>query len=277
MTRAAWGAYWQEARADSCLPGAPPAVASALEAGWQAFALTLPAGAEVLDLGTGAGAVPRAMLGVRPDLRITGIDSAPLPEGGPGFVRMGGVAAEALPFAAGAFAAITSQFGVEYAPPAALAEAARVLAPGGRLRFVVHHRGSRALAHNRARLAAMAAMREAGLFRLARMATIGAGDRAVSAAVEASLSAHAGQAIVHELPAALAGALRAPRPLEAIGAIEAAAADEMDRLASMMRAARDAEGAADMARALGHAGLPAQVAVLEAAGEGSLAFVITAG
>jgi SAM-dependent methyltransferase len=274
MSAAAWGAYWRAAGAGQCLPGAPPAVSAALEAGWHAFARSLTEAAAVLDLATGAGAVPRALLAVRPDLAVTGIDSAPLPDMAGPFRRMGCTPAQALPFPDAAFAALTSQFGIEYAPEAALAEAARVLAPGGRLRFLVHHAQSRAIAHNRARLAAMEAMRAAGLFRLARMATIGAGDRALADALATARRAHAGQPIVDELPAALARALGTPRPLEAVAAVEAEAMGEMARISAMLDAARTPEGAHAMAGALAARGVAASVAVLAVPGEGPIAFEI---
>lgn len=54
-----------------------------------------------------------------------------------------GVAASAaaLPFADGAFDVVISQFGIEYAGPDAFEEAARILAPGGALQFVIHYKG----------------------------------------------------------------------------------------------------------------------------------------
>lgn len=48
--------------------------------------------------------------------------------------------AAALPFADGAFDVVVSQYGVEYAGLEAFVEAARVLAPGGRLAFLSHYR-----------------------------------------------------------------------------------------------------------------------------------------
>jgi SAM-dependent methyltransferase len=47
----------------------------------------------------------------------------------------------ALPFATGFFDAATSQFGIEYADRGALVEAVRVLKPGGRGLFLLHHAG----------------------------------------------------------------------------------------------------------------------------------------
>jgi ubiquinone/menaquinone biosynthesis C-methylase UbiE len=51
----------------------------------------------------------------------------------------GGIQLEDLPFADGGFSGVVSQFGFEYArEKKAVTEAARVLAPGGRLRLVIH-------------------------------------------------------------------------------------------------------------------------------------------
>jgi SAM-dependent methyltransferase len=52
------------------------------------------------------------------------------------------IVADALrpPFGARSFAVVTSQFGLEYAGPGALAEAARLVAPGGVLAAVLHLR-----------------------------------------------------------------------------------------------------------------------------------------
>jgi ubiquinone/menaquinone biosynthesis C-methylase UbiE len=55
-----------------------------------------------------------------------------------------GVVADALhiPFDSWSFDLVTSQFGVEYAGRAAFVEAARLVAPGGQLALLVHHRAS---------------------------------------------------------------------------------------------------------------------------------------
>lgn len=51
----------------------------------------------------------------------------------------GGVSIEALPFPSGHFGAAISQYGIEYSDLSkSLSEAVRVLAAGGRIRFVVH-------------------------------------------------------------------------------------------------------------------------------------------
>ena len=61
------------------------------------------------------------------------------------FPAVHGIVANALriPLASNSFDTVTSQFGVEYAGPAAFGEAARLVAPGGQLAMLVHHRAGR--------------------------------------------------------------------------------------------------------------------------------------
>lgn len=273
-SHAAWSAYWQAGAATACLPGAPEPVQKLLVNGWQDFATALPANAPLLDLACGAGAVVAAILRKRRDLVITGVDLADIPADPPGWRAMGGVDCAALPFADGEFMAATSQFGLEYCAPAALAEAARVLAPGGQFRFLVHAAGSVAVAHNRARLAAMQAMTEAGLFRLARQAAGGFQDAALAGAVARARRSHAAQGITAELPMALQQALRGAQPLAAIGAIEARARGEMARLAAMQDAAKDAAGIAAMAEILIANGTSATVETVALGREPPLAWLV---
>ncbi|MGL4540930.1 MAG: class I SAM-dependent methyltransferase, partial [Polymorphobacter sp.] len=205
--QAAWTGYWLGAGRDSgCLPGAPKPLNDALLAAWAAFAGELPQGAQLLDIATGSGSVVRALMALRPDIVSIGIDSAALPDLGPASVLdlRGDIDAAALPFADASFDAVSSQFGIEYCPPAALAEAGRSLRPGGALGFVVHCRASQAVAHNRGRRAALVGLRDAGIFAMARRAmTTDTIDDKVRTAVDAARRAHAAQRIVDELPVAI--------------------------------------------------------------------------
>jgi SAM-dependent methyltransferase len=150
-----WSLYWQGGNSDSCIANTSANDRALVSAGWQSLAADLPEGATVLDLATGNGAVPRDLLLSNPALRITGVDLADIAPDSllasePVLARVtlrGGVDICQLPFDDGSFDAVTSQFGIEYAPlDAALAEAARVLRPGGRLQLLLHHAGSEVVA-----------------------------------------------------------------------------------------------------------------------------------
>lgn len=144
-----WTRFWQFDRVASCLDG--PDHAGYIEPvadGWRAFFGTLRSDARVLDLCTGNGAIALIAAAALPEARIDAIDRATIdparhvrrhPELIGRIDFHGGVAAEKMPFADAVFDAIVSQYGFEYAErDAATAEVARLLAPGGRLRLVVH-------------------------------------------------------------------------------------------------------------------------------------------
>jgi SAM-dependent methyltransferase len=123
---ALWGMFWRDAGIDGCIAAFPVDVRAAIEDRWRALFAGAPADANVLDLGSGRGAVLAHARGAGLT-RLTGIDMAELPPGD--FDIRCGIDAAALPFADQSFAIVTSQFGVEYAGLAAAAgEAARVAA-----------------------------------------------------------------------------------------------------------------------------------------------------
>ena len=140
-TAEAWSLFWAaQGPRSRCLARSPELYAP-LDAHWHGFATCLPECARVLDLGCGTGAVGRALLHATRNLRITGVDLASIPPSSD--TRLGllsNVSMESLPFAPNAFDAAVSQFGYEYGDPVRSAgEIARVLAPGARLSFLVHH------------------------------------------------------------------------------------------------------------------------------------------
>jgi ubiquinone/menaquinone biosynthesis C-methylase UbiE len=146
-----WSLYWQGGNIDSCIASASVDDRALVSAGWQDLARSLPAGAAVLDLATGNGAVPRDLLTVNPSLAITGVDLAEIAPDNllvsePTLASVtfrGGVDICQLPFEDASFDVVTSQFGLEYAPlAAAIDEASRILRPGGRLQLLLHHSGS---------------------------------------------------------------------------------------------------------------------------------------
>ncbi len=146
-----WTLYWQADRLDSCIASASPGDAAAIAAFWQSFAGRINDTASVLDLATGNGTVPKCLLQASAALEITAVDKAAidpmtyLQDGGElGQVNfIGNVDICALPFAAASFDAVTSQFGLEYAPlEAATRSAAAVLKPGGSMQLLLHHSDS---------------------------------------------------------------------------------------------------------------------------------------
>lgn len=153
--RGAWSDFWaQNSNGQTgCLPAARQRIEAAQRGAWTEFAGKLPRNAHVLDLATGNGQVMSWLLSARRDLKLTGIDLADsLPPAPAGTKVRAGVAMEKLPFANGRFAAVVSQFGFEYSDlPAAAAEVARVLAPGGIVGLMTHRHDGPILAHNLAR------------------------------------------------------------------------------------------------------------------------------
>lgn len=144
-----WDRYWHFDRIASCFDGAgasnyEPCIAD----GWRAFFADLPAGARILDLCTGNGAAALIAAEGERAGEIIAVDGADIDP--PAFVTRhaelyaaidfrGGVQVEALPLPSGHFDAAISQYGIEYSDLSrSLPEAVRVLAPAGRIRFVVH-------------------------------------------------------------------------------------------------------------------------------------------
>jgi len=118
---------------------------------WRSAFAAPAAGDRVLDLATGNAALPRLLLSFRPQSPIE-IDAVDIAQVAPAWtldldpqqrqrLRIHcGVSAESLPFADDRFALVVSQYGIEYADLSlAIPEALRVLAPGGRIRFLMHH------------------------------------------------------------------------------------------------------------------------------------------
>jgi len=144
-----WDRYWHFDRIASCFDGAGATnYDESVAAGWRAFFADLPAGADILDLCTGNGAAALIAAQAGRAARIVAVDQADIDP--PRYVtrHAGAYAAidfrgqtevEALPFPDAGFDAAISQYGIEYSDLArSLPEAVRVLAPGGRIRFVVH-------------------------------------------------------------------------------------------------------------------------------------------
>lgn len=109
---------------------------------------TLSAPKKMIDIGCGDGAVVAAAADTLGDecLQLTSLDISrhSLDLMRQRYPNVDGIVADALhiPLESGSFDLVTSQFGVEYAGRAAFVEAARLVAPGGQLALLVHHRAS---------------------------------------------------------------------------------------------------------------------------------------
>lgn len=147
-----WNRYWQADRGAACQADDRGLYTGVVAGAWKAFANQLCPGSRVLDLATGNGAVPELLVeSIRPDqtpVTIFGVDRAVIHPRQHGSREIGiecrwfpHTPIEALPFAANMFHAVTSQYGVEYGDlELAIAEAARVLRPGGHLQWICHVR-----------------------------------------------------------------------------------------------------------------------------------------
>lgn len=273
---AAWSDFWA-ANADApqggCLPQRWAAIEEAQADAWRAFIAALPEGAKVLDLATGDGRVLGWMRAARGDLELTGIDLAPdLPGPPAGTTTRGGIAMESLPFGDGEFAAVVSQFGFEYGDVAKVAgEIARVLAPGGSVGLMVHRGDGPILEHNLARRAAidwvLDEQRLGAILRQALDAPNGGPDVAaqVAAAIGIVGANRFGQdSPGWEIPEALRRAVllgaEAGRDsiLATVAQIEARAANEVGRIASLERACAVADQREALAAAFAAQGLALQ-------------------
>lgn len=146
----AWSAYWRSGRSASCFHGRDTELR--LNQIWDDLVDRLPQTCRLLDLATGNGTVARTcaararLRGI--DIQIDAVDAAQIdpqkqvadPESLFRHVRFhSSVMLENLPFPDQTFDGVVSQFGFEYADEAqASREAARVTAPGGLLRLVIH-------------------------------------------------------------------------------------------------------------------------------------------
>lgn len=158
----AWTLYWTEDRLQSCV--AADGDQQALNSIWHEFAKKLDDGAKVLDLATGNGTVPVALLSTQDKLQIDAVDQAAIDPSQfvKGHAELDSVSfhsdtdINALPFAGDSFDALTSQFGIECAGLfGATKTALGVLKPNGRMSFLIYHADSAIINSSREKLREM--------------------------------------------------------------------------------------------------------------------------
>ncbi len=146
-----WSLYWQSDCLDSCVVTKSKEDFRAITAFWERLAKRLEDGAQVLDLATGNGTVPAALLNANNALQVRGVDLASIDPlrylSDPGVLDKVRFQADVdicqLPFEDESFDAVTSQFGIEYAPlEQAIPELLRIATQGGRIHLVMHHADS---------------------------------------------------------------------------------------------------------------------------------------
>ncbi len=192
-----WSLYWQSDCLDSCVATQSTQDVLVIARFWEKLALQLHADAQVLDVATGNGSVPAALLKANSKLDITAVDKANIDPlrflSAPGVLT--GVKFQpdvdvcALPFENAEFDAVTSQFGVEYAPlEQAGPELLRVAKCGARIRLLMHHADSKIVVPARRKRHEMDALLAAGgVLRMLRAYLDGENT---SAALESAGEAH---------------------------------------------------------------------------------------
>ena len=151
-----WESYYQGGALATGPAGSGGGYDQELRSVWQDFLAPLPNDATILDLGTGNGALALIIkeFGDAQGARWTihGTDLASIDPPGQvtdgkhrfeGVIFHSEVASEDLPFDDSSFDAVGGQYALEYADSSqAVAEIARVLKPGGRAQFIMHHHRS---------------------------------------------------------------------------------------------------------------------------------------
>lgn len=143
-----WDTYWQGAR-DSGAYAADGVTHPAVATFWDlalAEVISSQRSIRILDIATGSGAVVERLTqrvsGGNCEITCVDFSAAAIESVRGRFPEVTGLVADAnsIPLDDSTFDLVTSQFGIEYAGPAALSEATRLLAPGGTLILMMHVR-----------------------------------------------------------------------------------------------------------------------------------------
>ena len=273
----AWDEFWASnkgaGKGSGCLPEGWRGIDQVQRDVWRGFARKLKGGDRVLDLASGDGRVMAYLLSGRRALKITGIDQASrLPSPPRGTKLKGGVSMDALPMPDASFAAITSQFGLEYGDLAkTAAEMWRVARPGALVGIMSHREDGPIVAHNlRRREQILWATEEQDLPAMAlhslqlRAAGIATIPQTIAEAPEKGARAFGRGSAAWEIAEAIRQTLhygrndRADAVANLIREIAAQARNELGRIASLADAAKNAALGERIAAALGGAGFELQ-------------------
>ena len=143
-----WDNYWQNPANESAhgSGGTPHPIVQSFWSEFFGAAQSEFGRPRLADIASGSGAVAAAARSIfgPPNVQLTCIDvsAAAIEALQRRFPEVTGVVADAreIPLPAASFDIVCSQFGIEYAGADALGEALRLLAPGGRLGLLIHHR-----------------------------------------------------------------------------------------------------------------------------------------
>lgn len=147
----AWSDYWASKALHSCGGSFSGNYAGTIASFWHGIFDALSPESRVLDLCCGNASLSKLLLESEFSDRVQKVVAVDAAQIAPPWLSSttptvaarvevhAGVDAAALPFPDASFELCMSQFGIEYAGSAALAECKRVLRPSGRLAAVVHH------------------------------------------------------------------------------------------------------------------------------------------
>ena len=144
-----WDTYWHGADDSAAFSGGGgnhPSIQSFWDGYFRAAAARY-APLRLIDVASGNGAVLAAAHAALDDdvaaFTCLDVSEAAIEMLRQRFPQVVGLVADAasIPLDDGSFDIVTSQFGIEYAGPEAVGEALRLLAPGGQLALLLHHRG----------------------------------------------------------------------------------------------------------------------------------------
>jgi ubiquinone/menaquinone biosynthesis C-methylase UbiE len=159
-----WSVYWAADRIHSCVAEDQQNDQGLLNKVWQDFAKKAVSGAQMIDLATGNGAVPLAMLSARTDLDLSGIDRASID---PSKYVSDRPELKQVKFYPNTdindlgildkrFDAVTSQFGIEYAGlHETIGAVSSNLKSLGELLFLIHHDQSNVITSSKSKVTEM--------------------------------------------------------------------------------------------------------------------------